>query len=241
VIGFFIFSWFKLDTYIFPAAPAVCLLAANAWQKAREDDDDRSWVRRSLVVIPIILALVGIGVWIFLFRLNLPIPGYAVILPVSLIVGGTGLAVQTYRAGWRPPAFGMMLIVPLICAYSTVVAAGFPVIDQTRPTPEIARWLTHTAPPSTEAVALYKLSRWQASLRFYSGRQVNTIETPEDLTVFLIQHPAGYVVLTSRERRHLEKLGTALTVVYERQAVVGTEGRGLRRQRWGTVVVATRR
>ena len=37
VVGFFSLSWFKLDTYIFPAAPAVCLLAANAWQRARDD------------------------------------------------------------------------------------------------------------------------------------------------------------------------------------------------------------
>ncbi len=29
VIGFFSLSWFKLDTYIFPAAPAICLLAAT--------------------------------------------------------------------------------------------------------------------------------------------------------------------------------------------------------------------
>jgi len=241
VIAFFSFSWFKLDTYIFPAAPAVCLLAANAWQKTKDTEPDGSWVRRSLVVIPIVLALGGVGVWIFLFQLNLPIPGYAVLLPLSLIVGGTALAVQIVRAGWRPPAFGLALIVPLLCAYMTVVTAGFPVIDQTRPTPEIARWLTHSAPPSTEPVALYRLSRWKASLRFYSGRQVTTIETPEDLTFFLQQHPTSYVVLTSRERVRLGGQGLAFDVVHERHAVVGTEGRGLRRQRWGTVVVATHR
>ncbi len=36
IVGFFSLSWFKLDTYIFPAAPAVCLLAANAWRRAVE-------------------------------------------------------------------------------------------------------------------------------------------------------------------------------------------------------------
>jgi 4-amino-4-deoxy-L-arabinose transferase-like glycosyltransferase len=238
VIGFFSLSWFKLDTYIFPAAPAVCLLAAHAWQRARDDASERSWVRASLVVIPIALAAGGIGVWIFLFKLNLPIPTYAAILPLSLVVGGAAMSVQALRSGWRPPALGLALIIPLICAYATVVAAGFPVIDQTRPTPEIARWLTKVAPGSTAPLALYKLSRWQASLRFYSGRQVTTIETPEDLQLFLTEHPSASVVLSERERDHLRDTGIALTIVYRRNAVLGTEGRGLRRQRWGRVVVA---
>ena len=167
VIGFFSLSWFKLDTYIFPSAPAVCLLAANAWQRARANESERSWVRGSLVLIPILLALGGVGVWIFLFRLNLPIPTYAVILPLSLIAGGTALTVQMARSRWRPPAVGLALIVPLICVYGTIVAAGFPVIDQTRPTPQIARWLTDTSPGSTEPLALYRLERWKASLRFH--------------------------------------------------------------------------
>jgi 4-amino-4-deoxy-L-arabinose transferase-like glycosyltransferase len=240
VIGFFSLSWFKLDSYIFPAAPAVCLLAANAWQQARDGGPERSWVRGTLILIPIVLAVGGVGIWIFLFRLNLPIPTYAVILPLSLIVGGVALSIQIVRSGWRPPAFGLALIVPLICAYGTVVAAGFPVIDQTRPTPEIARWLTHVEPGSTELIALYRLSRWKASLRFYAGRPVETVETAEDLRRLLDAHPAAHVVLTERDASHLRQKGIDLTVVYKRSAVLGTEGRGFRRQHWGSVVVATR-
>jgi 4-amino-4-deoxy-L-arabinose transferase-like glycosyltransferase len=238
VIGFFSLSWFKLDTYIFPAAPAVCLLAAHAWQRARDDGPERSWVRASLFVIPMTLAAGGIGIWIFLFRLNLPIPTYAVILPLSLIAGGLALSVQVLRSGWRPPALGLALIVPLLFAYGTVVAAGFPVIDQTRPTPQIARWLTEVAPGANAPLALYKLSRWEASLRFYSGRVVAKIETPEDLRLFLEDHPFASVVLTERDRERLAELGIELKIVYRRNAVLGTEGRGLRRQRWGGVVVA---
>jgi 4-amino-4-deoxy-L-arabinose transferase-like glycosyltransferase len=241
VIGFFSFSWFKLDTYIFPAAPAVCLLAARAWQQARDGEPGRTWVRVSLVAVSILLAIGGAGVWLFMFRLNLPIPDYAVVLPISLIVGGTALAGQIVRANWRPPAFGLALIVPLVCAYGTVVAAGFPVIDQTRPTPEIARWLTHATPPSTEPVALYKLSRWKASLRFYSGRRIATTETPEELARFVAEHPRAFVIVTGLEQQRLQAEGWTLDAAYERRAVLGTEGRGLRRQRWGVVVVATAR
>jgi 4-amino-4-deoxy-L-arabinose transferase-like glycosyltransferase len=240
VIGFFSLSWFKLDTYIFPAAPAMCLLSAQAWQRAKDSPSNESWVRGSLLLICGVLVLGGIGVWIFLFQLNLPIPSYAVIFPMSLIIGGTALGVQLLRSGWRPPAFGLVLVAPLICAYGTVAAAGFPVIDQTRPTPEIARWLTHAEPESKEPLALYQLERWKASLRFYSGRPVFTIENPDDLRSFLDVHPAASVVLSERDASKLAAAGVPLTPTYKRSAVLGTEGRGLRRQRWGSVLVAVR-
>ena len=240
IVGFFSLSWFKLDTYIFPAAPAVCLLAANAWRQASEDPQRHPAVRGVLVVLPIALALGGVAVWVFLFRLNLPIPTYTILLPLSLIVGGTVLAVQTARAGWRPPALGLALIVSLVCAYGTVVAAGLPVIDQTRPTPQIARWMAATAPESTAPVGLYQLERWKSSLRFYSGHVVAPLETPEELTAFLDAHPGSWIVLTERDAARLARQGLKLTTVFERSAVLGTEGRGLRRQRWGNVVVAVR-
>ena len=240
IIGFFSLSWFKLDTYIFPAAPAVCLLAANAWRRAANDVEGNPTVRAVLVALPIALAVAGVGIWIFLFRLNLPIPGYAIVLPVSLIVGGAALTLQTARAGWRPPAFGLWLIVPLVCAYGTVAAAGLPVIDQTRPTPQIAQWMTRTAPQSTEPVALYKLERWKSSLRFYSGHVVTPVESSEDLIRFLDAHPQAWIVLTEREESLLAERGVQLKTLFERTAVLGTEGRGLRRQRWGNVRVAVR-
>src|SRR6185503_21206419 len=37
IVGFFTLSTFKLDHYVFPAAPALCLLCARAWSDVRED------------------------------------------------------------------------------------------------------------------------------------------------------------------------------------------------------------
>src|SRR5439155_23744660 len=48
VIGFFSLARFKLDHYIFPAAPACCLLAARGWLGAV--DDERSTATRSSIV-----------------------------------------------------------------------------------------------------------------------------------------------------------------------------------------------
>src|SRR5206468_11890090 len=37
IVGFFTLSTFKLDHYVFPAAPALCLLCARAWSDVRAD------------------------------------------------------------------------------------------------------------------------------------------------------------------------------------------------------------
>ena len=36
IVAFFTLSTFKLDHYVFPAAPALCLLCARAWGDVRE-------------------------------------------------------------------------------------------------------------------------------------------------------------------------------------------------------------
>lgn len=38
IVGFFTFSQFKLDHYVYPAAPALCLLCAHAWVSAHRDE-----------------------------------------------------------------------------------------------------------------------------------------------------------------------------------------------------------
>jgi 4-amino-4-deoxy-L-arabinose transferase-like glycosyltransferase len=60
VIGFFSIARFKLDHYIFPAAPACCLLAANAWRLAADDAD--GWLRGtrfSVLAIAVAMILAG--------------------------------------------------------------------------------------------------------------------------------------------------------------------------------------
>ena len=44
VIALFSVARFKLDHYIFPVAPAVCLIAARAWQEAALPERGRAWI-----------------------------------------------------------------------------------------------------------------------------------------------------------------------------------------------------
>jgi 4-amino-4-deoxy-L-arabinose transferase-like glycosyltransferase len=170
IVTFFSFSWFKLNTYVYPAAPAICLLASHAWER------------------------------------------------------------------WWPRTRGVALIVPLLCAYATVVVVGFPLVRQARPTMDIARWVASTTAPDV-ALAVYRLSRWQASLRFYASRPVVVLHSPEDLRRFLHEQPNAQCVVTQRDFDDLRGAGLALRSVYRRDAVVGHERQGLRRLQWGAVLV----
>ncbi|MCA1703713.1 MAG: glycosyltransferase family 39 protein, partial [Actinobacteria bacterium] len=238
VVGFFSASWFKVDTYIFPAAPAVCLLASHAWQQLRDDGPLRA-VRVSLLVIATVVVAIGMALGLHLFHLNLPVPRAAVLLPLALVLAGLAFGGQLLTARGRPPMYGWVLIGGLLCGYATIVALGFPILARTRPTPNIARWIV-TSTSSETPIAMYRLRRWKASLRFYAGRPVATLDIPDDVRRFFGENPDGYCVMTERDFEGLRDAGFSLRIVYRRAAVVGTEGRGFRRQRWGGVVVSTR-
>jgi 4-amino-4-deoxy-L-arabinose transferase-like glycosyltransferase len=230
VVGFFSLSWFKLATYIFPAAPAMCLLAAHAWERARATDAGRTSLganlgasprashgvnaganadagaRASVVAIAGVVALIGLAAALFLFNVNLPVPRAALALPIALVFGGLAFALQVWRAGWRPPMWGTTLIVSLLFAYVTVVVLGFPILQRTRPTMDIARWVVGATPPG-EPLALYRLDRWQASLRFYAGRPIVLVNDVDELRRFFAQHRAAPCVITQKDLDQLRETG----------------------------------
>ena len=75
VVGFFTLSTFKLDHYVFPAAPALCLLCARAWAdvRARPLDPLNAGARVGLHLLGPLLVAVGAGGGYFLIvRLELP-------------------------------------------------------------------------------------------------------------------------------------------------------------------------
>ncbi|HYT76010.1 MAG TPA: hypothetical protein VEL79_14745, partial [Vicinamibacterales bacterium] len=89
------------------------------------------------------------------------------------------------------------------------------------------------------AVGLYSLERWRASLRYYLGRPIARLDTPDDLAAFVSAHHPAYVVLRRHDFETLRAAGVPLREVLRHRAVIGTSGNGVRRQVWGYVVVAT--
>jgi 4-amino-4-deoxy-L-arabinose transferase-like glycosyltransferase len=239
VVGFFSLARFKLDHYIFPAAPACCLIAAHAWREAALDTDGRLWgTRYSVFVMGGMLIIGGSFAGVYLSKIDLALPATALLLPLALFAGGVGLLFQAERRRWAvPPGAGAVVIALLVC-YATVVVVGFPALEQVRPMARVARILARST-PAAAPVALYRLERWRGSLRYYLNRPVQRLETVEEARVFLQQPNQVYIAMLRRDYLELRNQNVPVYLMMAHRAVIGTTGHGLRRQRWGFLVVAT--
>ncbi|HUK35124.1 MAG TPA: glycosyltransferase family 39 protein, partial [Vicinamibacterales bacterium] len=89
ILGFFTASRFKLDHYVFPAAPALFLVCARAWADVRTRDVRPStmgaWAGAHTIGPILIIAGTG-GGYFMIARLDLP--NAAMIAPVVLLVAG---------------------------------------------------------------------------------------------------------------------------------------------------------
>lgn len=239
IVGFFSAARFKLDHYIFPAAPSCCLLAANAWRRATTRADVRHGATDlSVLVVAAILIVGGTFSSVYMFQLNLDLPPTALALPIALALGGIVLMAQAARHQWRAPATAIVPAATLLAGYVVIVSVGYPVLEHTHASAYVGRRMSHLT-SATAPTAVYRLERWRASLRYYIDRPVQGFETPEEVRAFLMRPEPVYVVMLRREFEALQKEGMPIRVLLQQPAVVETTGTGLRRQRWGFLVVAT--
>ena len=105
---------------------------------------------------------------------------------------------KSERIGWRVPAGIGVLLAMLLVSYATVVAVGFPVLEQVRPTARVARQLARISAP-TAPVGLYRLERWRGSLRYYLNRPIDRLETFDELSAYLSRPEPVYVVMLRRD------------------------------------------
>jgi 4-amino-4-deoxy-L-arabinose transferase-like glycosyltransferase len=234
---------FKVDRYVYPAAPACCLLAARAWLSVsvtRPDlavARDNTFARLSIAAMGLVLVALGALGAYSLFDLGLELPPAAALMPISLASGGAALtAFVLRRRGVSPMLFGS-LVATLLVIYACVMAIGLPVLESTRPTAVMAEGLRPKLAVN-EQVGLYRLEKWRFSLRYYLERPVSGLKNPADVREFLTTK-GGYVLMFDEDFTRLRNDGVPLRVVAERPAVTGTIGKGLRRQKWGALIVAT--
>jgi 4-amino-4-deoxy-L-arabinose transferase-like glycosyltransferase len=239
VIGFFSIARFKLDHYIFPAAPVLCLIAAKAWQDATIRELGRSYFTRFAVMfLGCALVLAGTFTSVYLFELDLELPASAIVLPVVLALGGVALLTAVAKAGWRVPPTPLVPVVTLLALFAIVVTIGFPTLEHTKPTALIARTLRRRTPVSAPA-GIYQMEQWRSSLRYYAERPLAELSTPEALAAFVAQDRPAYVVMRRRDYRVAKASGLRLYEVFRSRAVMGTiKGRaGLRRQQWDELII----
>jgi 4-amino-4-deoxy-L-arabinose transferase-like glycosyltransferase len=241
VVGFFSLARFKLDHYIFPAAPAICLIASKAWHDAAAASR-----REGAAVLGVALGLGGVLVVagtfmaVYIFELGLELPETAILLPIALGAGGTAILERASRYRWRLAPNPLVLVTTLVCTYAILAVVGMPTLDRVRPTALVARTLRTHAPPGAPA-AIYGLEQWRASLRYYAERPLARLSSQAEVEAFIADGKARYMIMRRRDYRALRNAGLKVREVYRCRAVVGTTrvGGGLRRQQWGELMVVT--
>jgi len=241
VVGLFSVARFKLDHYIFPAAPACCLIAANAWKEASERRSSQVWGTRAGVLgLAAVLIVGGTFVATSIFELDLELPSAAILLPLTLAVGGVMVLARSVRVGWHVPRQPLALLTTMLTTYGLVVAIGFPTLQRTRPTAVAGRVVRQVTARDTP-VGLYRLENWRASLRYYSRRPLTSLTSPQDVAAFTAPGRRVYALMIRRDYRELRRQGVRLYEVFHCRAVVGTikARTGLRRQKWDDLIVVT--
>ena len=235
IVGFFSLARFKLDWYIFPAAPACCILAARGWLGLARRS--ATWTRTAVVVVAVTLFAGGVIAAAAIFRLNLELERIAIVLPAALAVGGTVLLLEVLRRRFAPPPSLAAPVAALLVAYGAVVMLGFPVLERSRPTAPMGRWIGRHAKPGSP-VGVYGLEDWRASIRYYTDRPLVSLRSAGDIREFLSQYPESFLMMSRRDYLTLVQQGVPIRAIGGRSAIVGRSGKYLRRQVWGRIVVA---
>src|SRR6266853_1607093 len=102
IVGFFTLSRFKLDHYVFPAAPALCLLIARAWADIRAHTLTRlnAGVRIGFQTVGPLLVIIGAGGGYFMIA-RLELPPAAIVVPVVMLVAGAVITARASLGNWR--------------------------------------------------------------------------------------------------------------------------------------------
>jgi 4-amino-4-deoxy-L-arabinose transferase-like glycosyltransferase len=241
VVAFFSVARFKLDHYIFPAAPACCLIAAKAWRDAAAARSPQVLgTRISVLALAAILVAGGAFAATSIFELDLDLPAAAIMLPIVLALGGVALLARAARVGWHVPSGPAAVLATMLASYCLIVTIGFPTLQRTRPTALAGRTLRQMTAPDMPA-AIYRLEPWRASLRYYAERPLTRLSTPEEVAAFVSPERPVYILMIRRDYRELRQRGLALREVFKCRAVVGTTRirAGLRRQQWDDLIIVT--
>jgi 4-amino-4-deoxy-L-arabinose transferase-like glycosyltransferase len=235
IVVFFTLSTFKLDHYVFPAVPALCLLSARAWNDARP----ATGVGRHLIGPLLIVAGTAFA---YVMVVRRALPWAAAIVPLAIIVCGAALMIRISVRRAAPSRLPWLVISPMLVTYAGVILYVLPALEERKVIPDIATFVTARAQPA-DRIASYRLNRWTPAYRFYVGRHTTFLDDPVQAAAFFDEPQPFYVVLRRDALDDLVAKGAPLRILYEREGMSATSGRALWRtpRRPVHYVVATKR
>jgi 4-amino-4-deoxy-L-arabinose transferase-like glycosyltransferase len=226
VVAFFSASTFKLDHYVFPAAPAMCLLCARALEDVRTGSARRStWSRVGAFTVGPTLVAIGIAMAVLLLT-RLALPRAALVIPAALISCGLAFTIGV----WRRSSARLSALVPwsalvaLGVTYAGLIAFALPALEEHKVAPDLARFVASHA-TTEDRVATYRLNRLTPAFRFYVNRHTDFLETPPQAEAMFASGRQFYCVMAREAYDELTARGARLAILYQRQGMWVTSGR----------------
>jgi hypothetical protein len=231
VVGFFTFSQFRLDHYVYPAAPALCLLAAREWNRLRSIERIAPhWgTAFGIAATPVVIVIAGVVLGVFIHRAPLDLSPVVALVPIAFVAGGVLLSATLVRRRLRT-SFPITVAGAILLTYALALLIILPRFEEVKPVKGLARELTAIA-HEDDPVAAYGMNRWNPSWRFYLRRHVHRLESPGELETFLKKPGRRFCLLLRDDYDALVRSGLPLVVVSERPGLLVTSGRALRRNR----------
>ncbi|MEO6222056.1 MAG: glycosyltransferase family 39 protein [Vicinamibacterales bacterium] len=225
---------FRVDRYIYPAAPACCLLAVRGWLAASAQARWREFAATRAAVAVVALAFIGAGValWWSFPSLAVPLPGAVNIAPVVMVIGGFAIIAAMVRRGVGLPKLTRWPIVTLLAVYASLVFVGLPIVRAGLPIEQVGRFIADRS-GKDEPVAVLGLDRWEGGLAYYVHNPPQLLRSSTEAERFA-RTPGPRWLVT---RRGWQNLATGGCVTLSLPAIVGTTGRGIRKQVWEDVLV----
>ena len=227
VVGFFTLSTFKLDHYIFPAAPALCLLCARAWTDLRADPASvrHRASRAGFGLVGPFLLVAGIVLG-YLLVARFDLPREALVMPITMALAGVAAIAGFTARQARPPRVPWLVTLVMLVLYAGVIAFVLPALERRKVVPEMAAWVA-TRAQSTDRVASFRLNRWTPDYRFYVGRHVALLEDVNQADAFFRAPTPFFCIMRRSAYDEFVARGIPLTILYEREGTSATSGRAL--------------
>jgi 4-amino-4-deoxy-L-arabinose transferase-like glycosyltransferase len=236
IVGFFTISRFKLDHYVFPAAPTLCLICARAWVALRQRplDPRNAGARVGLHLIGPSMLAAGLAAG-FIVITRSELPRAARLMPMALGVAGAAVAAGLGRRRGRPPRVPWIVLGAMTITYGGLVFWVLPEVEQRKVVPDVAVWVARRA-AGNDRIAGYRLDRWRTSFRFYVNRHVQIIEDEDEAQALFAGGEPFYCAMLGPAYDAFAAQGLPLRIVYERDGIWATTGRAM----WGDAVPPTR-
>lgn len=232
IVGFFSLSSFKLDHYIFPATPAIAILCARGWHdlRVRPHDEALAWSRAGLQTVGPLFVTVGVGAGVFMIA-RLALPWMAAIAPISIAAAGALVTARGTLLHWIPSRHVPVFIpAAMVVTYASIVAFVMPALEARKVVPSLAVQTASVAQPG-DAVASFRLNRWNPAFRFYVGRHVQMIDDPNEAARMFRGSQRVYCVMLRPAYEEFVAAGLPLRIVAARAGMWATSGRPLWRRR----------